>query len=64
MTAVIASTRVYFEVFTYYSQLILLAAFLILLYVGRRSWLSELAKEWGLIVLPIAAFALIADMFR
>ena len=57
-TAVIASTRVYFEVFTYYSQLILLAGFLILLYVGRRGWLSELAKEWGLIVLPIAAFAL------
>lgn len=56
--ALMANMRVYFEVFTYNSQLVLLAGFLILLYVGRRRWLKELAKEWGLIVLSISAFAL------
>ena len=57
-TALMANARMYFEIFTHNSQLILLAGFLLLLYVGRRRWLKELSKEWGLIVLSIAAFAL------
>ena len=57
-TALMANARVFFEVFTYPSQLILLAGFLVLLYFGRHGWPKELSKESGLIILSLAAFAL------
>ncbi len=57
-TAVMANARMYFEILTYKSQLIFLAGFLILLYVGRQKWWQELLNEWGLLMPSIAAFAL------
>ena len=53
-----ASAKVYLELFTYKSHIVVLVGFLILLYQGRKRWFSGLRGEWGLLVPSIAAFAM------
>ncbi|MDQ2922071.1 MAG: hypothetical protein M3R52_10745 [Acidobacteriota bacterium] len=58
IAALKTSARVYLELFTYKSQIVVLVGFLILLYQGRKGWFRGLKGEWGLLVLSIAAFAM------
>lgn len=54
------SARVYLDLLTYKSHFVVLLGFLILLYQGRKGWLSRLKGEWGLLAPSIAAFAMYA----
>jgi len=57
-TAVRRNLATYFEIITYRSNLALLAGFLLLVYIGRRSSLKNLLSEWWLPILSFAAFVL------
>ena len=52
------AAKVYLEVFSYKSHLVLFGGFLLLAYIGRRSWVRDLRSEWSLPMLSCAAFAL------
>lgn len=58
IAALKVSARVYLELFTYKSHLVVLLGFLILLYQGRRQWVGGLRREWLLLVPSIGAFAM------
>lgn len=58
IAALKTSARVYLEVFTYKSHIVVLLGFLILLYHGRKRWFIGLRSEWGLLVPSLAAFAM------
>lgn len=58
IAALKASARVYLELFTYKSHMAVMLGFLILLYQGRKRWLTGLRSEWGLLVPSLAAFAM------
>jgi hypothetical protein len=52
------SARVYLELFTYRSHLVILLGFLILLYQSWKKWFRGLREEWLLLVPSILAFAM------
>jgi hypothetical protein len=58
VAALKTSARVYLELFTYKSHLLVLLAFLILLYQGRKQWPGGLRAEWGLMLPSIAALVM------
>jgi len=58
IAALRTSARVYLELFTYKSHILVLLGFLILLYHGRKRWLTGLRSEWGLLLPSLAAFAM------
>jgi hypothetical protein len=58
LAALKVSARVYLELFTYKSHLLILLGFLILVYQGGKKWFGGLRKEWLLLVPSILAFAM------
>jgi hypothetical protein len=59
-TALKVSARVYLELFTYRSHLLILLGFLILAYQGGRKWFGGIREEGLLLVPSIMAFAMYA----
>ena len=58
IAALKANAKVYLELFTYKSHLVVLVGFLILLYQDRKRWFRGLRGELGLLLPSIAAFAM------
>lgn len=58
IAALKTSAKVYLELFTYKSHIVVLFGFLFLLYQGRKRWFRGVRGEWGMLLPSIAAFAM------